>query len=114
MNDLLKTKNLFNSKNFDGTAFYCHEAVEKALKAVILLKTKEKKIQIHSLIYLGKEACVPQSFFPGLRKLSPQYMLSRYPDVSEEAPYELYDEGSGKEFLGIAEQVIQWTEKHLK
>ncbi|MBI3051858.1 HEPN domain-containing protein [Candidatus Woesearchaeota archaeon] len=54
------------------------------------------------------------SFFPGLRKLSPQYFISRYPDVSEDVPYELYDESLASDFLKIAEEVIKWIAKHLE
>lgn len=111
--DLQKAQVLFNSKNFDGVAFYCQQATEKALKAVILNITKEK-VEGHSLVYLGKQAKVPDDFFSELKKLSPQYFLSRYPDASEEIPYELYDENIAKSFLNIAERIITWTEKQLK
>lgn len=113
-NDLEKARVLFKNKNFDGSAFYCQQAVEKTLKALILLKAKEKSIEGHSLVYLGKIARVPGSYFSGLKKLSPQYFISRYPDVTEEVPYELYDEKLAKEFLNIAEEVIKWIEKQLK
>jgi HEPN domain-containing protein len=113
-NDLEKAKVLFKSKNFDGTSFFCQQAVEKTLKALILSKTKEKNIEGHSLVYLGKRAKLPKSFFSGLKKLSPQYFISRYPDVTEEVPYELYDEKLAKEFLDIAEEVIKWIEKQLQ
>ncbi len=112
-NDFEKAGVLFGSKNYDGTSFYCQQAVEKALKAVILLRTKEKKVEGHSLVHLGNLAGVPQAFFSGLKKLSPQYFLSRYPDVTEEVPYELYDENLAEEFLNIAHEVLQWIKKQL-
>ncbi len=83
-NDLEKAKVLFKSKNYDGTSFYCQQAVEKTLKALILLKSKEKNIEGHSLVYLGKVANLPKEYFSGLKKLSPQYFISRYPDITEE------------------------------
>ncbi|MBS3056395.1 MAG: HEPN domain-containing protein [Candidatus Aenigmarchaeota archaeon] len=113
-NDLKKAKVLFNTQNFDGTAFYCQQAVEKSLKALILFKSKEKKIEGHSLVYLGKQAKMPDNFFPSLRKLSPQYFISRYPDVTEEIPYELYDDIVAKEFLDTAEKVILRIKKQLE
>ena len=33
LNDLEKAEVLFKSRNFDGTAFFCQQAVEKALKS---------------------------------------------------------------------------------
>ena len=111
--DFHKAEVLNKGKQYDGVAFYCQQAVEKALKAVILLKTKEKT-EGHSLVYLGQKSGIPERFFSGLKKLSPQYFLSRYPDASEEIPYELYDESSAKEFLSSAREVLEWTMKQLE
>ncbi len=110
--DFHKAEVLFHSKDYDGVAFYSQQAAEKSLKAVILFKTKEKA-EGHSLIYLGKSAEVPDPFHSSLKKLSPQYFLSRYPDASQEIPYELYDEKSAQEFMDTAQKVLQWTEKQL-
>ena len=111
--DFCKAEVLNEGKQYDGVAFYCQQAVEKALKAVILLKTK-KETGGHSLGYLGQKSGIPERFFSGLKKLSPQYFLSRYPDASEEIPYELYDESSAKEFLSLAREVLGWTMKQLE
>ena len=110
--DFSKAEVLYNTKNYDGVAFYCQQAVEKALKAVILHVQKEK-VEGHSLIYLGKSAQVPALFYTMLKKLSPQYFLSRYPDASEEIPYELYDQKSANEFMATAREVLLWTKKQL-
>ncbi|MBI4460136.1 MAG: HEPN domain-containing protein [Acidobacteria bacterium] len=112
--DFQKAHWLFTGKHFDGTALYCQQAVEKALMTLILLTTKEKKVEGHSLVYLGKSAKIPARFLPGLKKLSPQYFISRYPDMTEEAPYELYDETVAEEYLSIATEVLKWTKRQLK
>lgn len=114
INDYEKAKVLHKSGNYDGAAFYSQQSVEKCLKAVILRNEKQKTFEGHSLIHLGKTAKVPETFYTSLRKLSPQYFLSRYPDVTEEVPYELYDEPSTREYLQTAEEVMKWTEKQLK
>ncbi len=112
-NDFQKAKVLYQSGNYDGVAFYCQQAAEKALKAVIILKTKEKT-EGHSLIYLGKVAKIPPEFASSLRRLSPQYFLSRYPDASEDIPFTLYDQKSADEFIDTAQKVLKWTEKQLQ
>lgn len=70
--DFHKADVLYKSRDYDGVAFYSQQAVEKALKAIILCTTKEKA-EGHYLVYLGKTSKVPNDFFVGLRKLSPQY-----------------------------------------
>ncbi|MBI1956191.1 MAG: HEPN domain-containing protein [Acidobacteria bacterium] len=112
--DLEKAQWLYAGKHFDGTALYCQQAIEKALKALILMTTREKRIEGHSLVYLGRAAKIPARFVPGLKKLSPQYFISRYPDMTEEAPYELYDESLAKEYLNFASEVLKWIRRQLK
>ena len=111
--DLRTAENSFKSKDFYACVFWCQQAAEKAIKSFILLKNKEN-IMGHSLIYLGKEARLPNEFFSGLRRLSPQYIISRYPDASEGIPSELYDVDISKEFLGIAKKVLEWIRNHSK
>ena len=96
-----------------SVVFWCQQAVEKGLKALVLEKNKEKIIG-HSLIKLGKEAHIPKDFISKLKKLSPQYFFARYPDASEDVPYELYDEIITKEFLEIAKEVLAWINNQLK
>jgi|SRR3990167_1823653 len=94
-------------------AFLCHQSVEKALKSKIINASRVRYVEGHSLISLGREAKLPQEFFNGLRKLAPQYVISRYPNATEDIPYELYDDNASKEFLKIAKGVLLWIEKHL-
>lgn len=112
--DLEKAHWLYTGKHYDGTALFCQQAVEKAIKALILFTTKNKRVEGHSLVYLGTAAKLPSHFLPGLRRLSPEYFVSRYPDVTEEAPYELYDEQVAGEYLNLAKEVLQWIGPRLK
>ncbi|MBI3051859.1 HEPN domain-containing protein [Candidatus Woesearchaeota archaeon] len=75
--DLEKAKVLFKSGNFDGTAFFCQQAAEKSLKALVIVKTKEKKIESHSLVYLGKEANV--FIFPWTEETEPAVFYFQIP-----------------------------------
>ena len=103
----------FEIKEYYSAVFWCQQAIEKGLKAVILFKTKEKPFG-HSLVQLGKIAKVPHEFITKLKKLSPQYFLARYPDASEDVPFELYDKKITKEFLDISKEVLEWINNQLK
>ena len=113
-NDLKKAEVLFKSTYFDGCAFFCQQSVEKSLKSFILSKTRVKSFEGHSLIALGKTAGVPESFYPGLKKLSPHYFLSRYPDVTEDVPYELYDQKNTLELLHLARGIVRWISQQIE
>lgn len=89
-------------------AFLCHQAVEKGLKALIMLKRKERFIPTHSLVELGKKAEVNQRLMQDLRVLAPDYTLSRYPDVAASLPYENYDEEIAADRLTRARRIFTW------
>ena len=46
-------------------------------------------------------------------ELSEDYMLSRYPDVSDELPFELYNEGNSKIKLIRAKEIISWAKSQM-
>lgn len=110
--DFEVAKKNFEIEEYYSAAFWSQQAVEKGLKALILHKKKEKALG-HSLVYLGRDAGIPSNIVPKLKKLSPQYFLARYPDASEEVPYDLYDKVTSKEFLDIAQEVLAWINKHF-
>jgi len=103
----------FNLKEYYISVFLCQQAIEKGLKAVILEKRKEKALG-HSLVQLGREANIPEKFVSHLKRLSPQYFLARYPDASEDVPFELYDEKISKEFIFNSKEVLLWINNQFK
>ena len=51
--DLKKARDNFNIGNYDITSFLCQQAVEKALKSILIQRTNEFP-KIHDLVRLGK------------------------------------------------------------
>ena len=111
--DLEVAEKNYEFKEYYACAFFSQQAVEKSLKALILTQTKQK-VEGHSLVYLGKTAKVPENYLSNLKKLSPQYFLARYPDASEDVPFDLYDQKITLEFLETAREVLKWIEKQLE
>jgi HEPN domain-containing protein len=98
----------------DAAAFYCEQSIEKALKAFIMLTQKRSPGAIHSLLKLGKIAEIPEEFYVLLKKLTPEYYLSRYPDVAEDVPYLLYKEQLVKDLIDEAKGVLAWIRTQMK
>ena len=107
-----KCKQFVQIKRLLRGGILCQQAVEKSLRAFIL-HTKKEFYPSHSLIYLGKSVGIPDTFRSFLRKLTPQYTISRYPNAVGEIPSELYDEEIATDYLKKSEDVIQWIEKQL-
>lgn len=111
--DMRKADVLMNTDNYDGAVFYFQQAVEKALKAVCLLKLKEVP-KGHSIIYLALQVKAPQNLLSGIRDLNPEYLVTRYPDMAAGVPAELYDEGIAKKHEKTAKGVLKWAGSQIK
>lgn len=104
----------FNGKKWFAASFWCQQAVEKALKALYIVKKKESSGTTHSLTFLGRELHVPREYFNFLRDLTKEYYLSRYPDASEDVPFKAYMKEDAENYLRQCEKVLQWVKSQLK
>lgn len=89
-------------KEYYASVFFCQQAVEKALKAIFILKKSKSPGQTHSLIYLAKEIKAPKEFYGFLQSLTPEFVTTIYPDITNEAPYELYNEEKADNYINRA------------
>jgi len=110
--DFRKAKILFDAKEFDGVAFNTHQAVEKILKA-LYMKRNEKGKAGHSVIYVAGELNVPKELLSGIKKIAPEYLISRYPDIVGVAPVDYYTEDMVVGYIKIAEDVIRWAKGQI-
>lgn len=106
--DMITAENSFKSKDYYASVFWCQQALEKGLKAYIMLSNKlsTKELTFHSLIKLARMIKAPNKFYLFLRSISPEYYISRYPDASEETPYKLYTEEDTKSILENSKDVM--------
>jgi HEPN domain-containing protein len=73
---------LAGKRNFHAV-FFCHLAIEKALKGVIHKKSQEDPPKVHSLTYLRElaEIKAPPDIVVYLSKLNNLSVISRYPET---------------------------------
>jgi len=112
--DMSSAENAFRSGDYYLVAFLCQQSVEKGLKALYIKKRKESPGTVHSLIFLGKSTGIPENYYSILRRLSPDFVITRYPDAAHGLPYELYDEEIAKERMNLAKKVVGWIRKELE
>ncbi len=87
-------------------AFLAHQAVEKLLKAGLILERKEIP-RTHYLDQLSRELGLPEGLHEQVLDLTPDYTLARYPEVTDRVPYEHYDEKTASEKVQIAKRVLE-------
>ncbi len=113
LRDLEAGQRNFEIGEYYLVAFLAQQAVEKALKALYIHKFREST-QTHSLVFLGKAVGIPDEFLGILRDLTPDFVISRYPDVAGEVPYEIYDDGIARRKLENAKKVVEWVKRELQ
>ena len=107
--DLDTARAMLASNRYLYVLFCCQQAVEKALKSVIVRYTGKLPPRIHNLVQLAEEAGIgvqiEQRRFLG--ELSAYYIQSRYPEEIKELGSTITQE-SADEILKKTEELIQW------
>jgi len=97
----------FQQEIYDASAFFCQQAVEKALKALYIRKFK-KLIRTHDLVYLGKKVDLPEELLEFCDEITSFYIETRYPDSYAEFEKD-YVEGA----INKADEVIKWVKENI-
>ena len=103
----------FKLKEYYVTAFFCQQSIEKSLKALFRIKKLMDSGKTHSLIYLAEETKIPKKFYSFLRNLTPEFIMTRYPDISEEVPFKLYDKKTTGSYLIKSKELIRWIKNQI-
>lgn len=90
-------------KVYDAAAFFCQQALEKALKALYIKKSK-RLIKTHDLYFLGKKVNLPRDLIEICKKITTFYVETRYPNS-----YTEFDEEKVSDAIEKTEKVIEWV-----
>lgn len=84
LEDSKEANDAFERNRFNWAVFAAHQAVEKALKAAIIVLKKEKPPKTHDLIELLRYSNIKLSedLIDLLGELTPYYVISRYPKLA--------------------------------
>lgn len=108
--DLETARTLQQEGRYLYVLFFCQQALEKWLKALILKRSGEFPPRVHQLVRLAEVAGVPideeQEDF--LRKLSFYYVQTRYPDNIPD-PVSISEELT-RRTLVATEDLLSWLE----
>ncbi len=96
---------------FEGLCFHAQQAVEKALKAVLIAKgvPPTKTHNIRTLLDLLPPDVVPPEEVEDAAGLTDYAVISRYP-----GDFESIDEKEYKETVQLAETVVFWAERIIQ
>jgi HEPN domain-containing protein len=117
LEDLDTARVLLNNNKYYASAFYSHQAAEKALKALLLYFGKDVKTHdLNKMLDIIKEEVDlnVEEIKKEALKLNPNYTISRDPDAANSLPYLLYDKKDAEEYLKMAEKIVDWVKKFIK
>lgn len=105
--DLNDAKFNLEGKRFETAAFLAHQAAEKALKALYILKFK-RLWKTHDLVGLLTKLKGDENLLKACDELNRHYIDTRYPTEAE------YNEEIVKNALKKAEEVVKWVKKRIE
>lgn len=109
--DLETAELLINSKKILHGLFFCHLAVEKALKAHVVKVINNVPPRSHNLIYLREKAKIEweeeNDIFLGI--LMKYQLEGRYPDYNPSIP----SNEKVIEYLNKAKELVKWLKNKL-
>jgi len=107
--ELVMARSLAESGGFSGAAFHSHQAAEMSMKGLWIHLKRSAAPRFHDLVELGTELGAPENVLAALRRLNPEYVVSRYPDAANGVPAHNYDRARALELIGLAEEVERWV-----
>ena len=111
--DLLMAEKIITIGGYDVAAFLAHQAVEKLLKSMCIIRSNQVP-RTHHLDELARDLDLPDTVFTIIYELIPDYTFSRYPDVSDLVPYEQYTESVASAKVAAAKRVFDLVQKEYE
>jgi HEPN domain-containing protein len=107
LRDMGSAERIMGLDDYYVSAFLCQQAVEKALKALLIQETG-KFPRIHDTAELSRRVNAPSKIVEFCAAINPAYTTTRYPDVASD-----FDKGEVEEIIDSAREVLEWTKKKL-
>ena len=106
--DLRKAKDNFKINNYDLTSFLCQQAVEKALKAILINETNTFP-KVHDIVRLGRLVKIEPDLLKECEKLNYVYTETRYPDTGNRK----FTREEAEEDIERTKRILKCAEKRL-
>jgi HEPN domain-containing protein len=91
----------------------CQQSAEKYLKALIFKRTKAVPPKTHQCEHLATLLSAPSEVVDAARRVESDYMGSRYPDMAQGVPYEMFTDATSEQATRAAEVVERWVIQQL-
>lgn len=111
--DLISAEAIAQKKVYSGGCFHCQQAVEKALKALLVYK-KNDFPKTHSLTELAEKANVFEEIKNLIADVEQDYVTARYGDAARRPPLEIYDKVKFDKRYADAKKILELIRKWMQ
>ncbi len=115
--DFTTAKAMFKTGRYLYVAFMCQQALEKMLKAIIVLKTDKFPPKVHKLEFLANLSGINNELNEQqkdlLNELSFFYLNNRYPDFKIELN-KLISKEKSLSLIEDTEELLKWIKQKIK
>jgi HEPN domain-containing protein len=110
--DLAAAQVLYDAAQYHAMALHAQQAVEKALKGLLVEQTGELPARTHDLRRIGAEVGVPAEMLSRLVELYAYYLAGRYPGTAHgDAQVRAMQEATAA--LATAREALAWAQERL-
>lgn len=104
-----------SKKRFHYAVHFCHQAIEKILKAIVQEHTNQTPKRTHNFKALCQQANIqlPNDLEIILVKLAPHYLASKYPEDIEKL-YKTYTLSYATALFRETKELFEWLKQYLK
>jgi len=115
LEDLKTAEALLKAGRYYASVFFAQQAAEKALKALYIHLRGELPPRTHNLLELLRSLGVDrEDLIDAATDLTPEYIVTRYPNAAGGVPAELYNERSAREHLEKARLIVDYCKEALE
>jgi len=111
--DMHTAEQLLKIKIYYASVFFSEQAAEKSIKALYIEK-KRRAAFTHDLVELVEGLQPPKEVLKAAAELSPDYVVTRYPDAANGVPALLYDSEVAQAHIEYAKAIIKWAKQGLE
>lgn len=115
LEDLRTSEVLLEVGRYYASVFFAEQAAEKALKALYMHVKNEPPPRTHNLVELLNMLSVEsEDLIDAAMDLTPEYIVTRYPDAANGVPANLYNARMAREHLEKAKLITDFCRKYLE
>ena len=109
--DFKTANDYLEDSNYYASAFFCQQTIEKCLKGLYIVRKRSTPPKTHNLLELSLKLNIPEEFLSVVRELTPEFIITRYPDAIGGIPADLYDKEKSQRILEITRGFFEWMMK---